>query len=271
MKNDDRKELCLSLLKADAEDEVIEILKKEGYWDDPSVWRLYGDQEGNYKTAGNQQAQPEAALVEKIINSVDASLTNKCLLSKTDPESADAPNSIRQGVARYFEGKEYNGEFGGVLKDWSRKQRREEAKNITLAATGTKKKTCLTIVDRGEGQSPNKIPETILSLERSNKLRIRFVQGKFNMGGTGVLRHLGWNSLQLIISKRNPDIVKIWNEDKKDSSNDCWGFSIVRRVRTAEKEGDVRSSEYKYLAPHKNDDDKGGVLKFKADELPLMP
>ena len=91
----DSKELCLRLLKTDREEDVINILKDAGYWDDPSVWRLYGDKEGNYSTAGAQQAEPEAALVEKIINSVDASLTNKCLIANIDPESVDVLTSIR--------------------------------------------------------------------------------------------------------------------------------------------------------------------------------
>ncbi len=269
MNNEAKKELFLKLLDAESEDHVIKILKEHNYWDDDSVWRLYGDQEGNYKTTGNQQALPEAALVEKIINSVDASLINKCLLSEVDPESADAPNSIKQAIARFYEGKDKESDTGGVLKEWSPKKRREEARNITLAATGTRKDTCLTIVDRGEGQTPKRIPETILSLEKSNKQRIRFVQGKFNMGGTGVLRHLGYNSIQLIISKRNPAIAKSWNKD--DTTSDYWGFTIVRRDRPTGKVGDVLSSEFKYLAPLKDNDDKGDVLTFKADKLPLMP
>jgi hypothetical protein len=69
--------------------------------------------------------------------------------------------------------------------------RRDVARGITLAATGVKGQEgdpCLTIADQGEGQTPRKFPDTFLSLEKSNKLRIPFVQGKFNMGGTGVLQ-----------------------------------------------------------------------------------
>ena len=188
------KSLCLSLLRSDTEEEVIQILKSAGYWDDASAWRLYGDKEGNFATAGSQQAEPEAALVEKIINSVDARLISKCLMQKIEPESAAAPNSIREAVAVFYEGKK-SGQSGGSIIEWNQVQRREEAKNITLAATGTNKYVCITIADLGEGQSPNRIPDTILSLNKKNKQRIRFVQGKFNMGGTGVLRHCHKNSL----------------------------------------------------------------------------
>ncbi len=68
------KELCLALMHGDTESEVIRLLKDVGYWDDSSVWRFYGDYENNFNTIGNQQARPDAALVEKLINAVDARL-----------------------------------------------------------------------------------------------------------------------------------------------------------------------------------------------------
>ena len=69
------------------------------------------------------------------------------------------------------------------------------------------------------------MPDTFLSLSKSNKLRIPFVQGKFNMGGTGVFQFSGRNNLQLIVSKRDPEIAKF----EQDETKDCWGFTIVRR------------------------------------------
>jgi len=73
------KELCLALMKADSEIEVINLLKQAGFWDNKDVWRFYGDYENNYNTIGNQQSRPDAALVEKVINAVDATLLSKCL------------------------------------------------------------------------------------------------------------------------------------------------------------------------------------------------
>ena len=235
MKNEELKDLCISLLNANSEDEVIQILTKVGYWDDPSVWRLYGDKEGNYSIAGSQQAEPEAALVEKLINSVDACLIGKCLVNQINPESKDAPSSIREAVAQFYENG--NDQSTGLIKEWGKSKLRETANNITLSATGNRKITCLTIADQGEGQTPNRIPDTILSLDKKNKQRIKFVQGKFNMGGTGVLRHCHEQSLQLIISKRNPEIAKKWNDG--DESSDEWGFTIVRRERPSGKTGAV--------------------------------
>jgi hypothetical protein len=88
----------------------------------------------------------------------------------------------------------------------------------------------LTISDAGEGQTPARMPDTFLSLvDKSNKLRIPFVQGKFNMGGTGVLKFCGESSLELILSRRDPEIVARGKEN--DSTSQRWGFTIVRRER----------------------------------------
>src|SRR5208282_6491174 len=96
----DARELFLALLAADAEAEVVSILKGAGLWDTPAVWRLYGDRDGNYATIGNQQSRPEAALVEKIVNCVDARLMNECQRGGIDPKSDKAPPSIRHAVSR---------------------------------------------------------------------------------------------------------------------------------------------------------------------------
>ena len=48
MTNHELRELCLSLLKADSEEEVVQILTDRGFWDDPKLWRYYGDREDNF-------------------------------------------------------------------------------------------------------------------------------------------------------------------------------------------------------------------------------
>jgi hypothetical protein len=179
--NEAAKKLALDLLVADSEDTVIEILKKAGFWDKPAAWRLYGDRDSNYATIGNQQSRPEAALVEKIVNAVDARMLNECLIRGTDPESKDAPTSLRAAIARYFENRELKGEIGGRIEEWERNRIQQQEQHITLAVTGQKppEVPCLTLVDTGEGQTPARLSETFLSIDRGNKLRIPFVQVSF--------------------------------------------------------------------------------------------
>jgi hypothetical protein len=208
MDNEQKRELCLSLMKADSEEQVVATLKVAGFWDEKRVWRLYGDRENNFSTIGNQQNRPDAALVEKLVNSVDARLMHECLARGVNPESPAAPHSIREAIAEFFENRHATSTvFGGQIRAWDDSMRRDVARGITLTASGVKGQEgdpCLTIADYGEGQTPRRFPDTFLSLEKSNKLRIAFVQGKFNMGGTGVLEFCGRQNLQLILSRRSP-------------------------------------------------------------------
>ncbi len=93
--NDDCKKLCLDILAADTEADVIALLNTAGLWSSPFAWRLYGDRENNFSTIGNQQSRPDAALVEKLINSEDARLMSECMRRGIDPESPSAPQSMR--------------------------------------------------------------------------------------------------------------------------------------------------------------------------------
>ena len=272
--NDHMKNLCLSLMKADTEEEVISLLKDMDYWEDSSAWRNYGDNESNFSTIGNQSSRPDAALVEKLVNSVDHRLINECLISGIDPESSKAPQSVREAVARFFDPEVTpTGITAGRLGEWDKEKRKSVAEGITLAATGSTPSQggnpCFTISDSGEGQTPEMIPYTFLSLPShgSNKIKIPFVQGKFNMGSTGVLQFCGKHNLQLILSRRNP---KIPNSNSKHDSDRQWGFTVVRREIP---EANSRSSVYTYLAPlgAEAEPNKGSVLRFSAEDMPIFP
>lgn len=267
----DAHKLALSLLRCETEQEVIEALQDARLWDRPEAWRLYGDRDGNYATIGNQQSRPEAALVEKIVNSVDARLMNECLTRAIDPTSSSAPPTIRHAVSMFFEGRSFDGGVGGTVQAWPRQRQLEQSRAITIAVTGSKTSPNITIADSGEGQTPRSVPNTFLSIDRSNKLRIPFVQGKFNMGGTGVLKFCGEHKLQLIISRRNPAIASDHVAD--DPTKADWSVTIVRRDRPEAGAGAVRNSVFRYLAPVGCDrsPEKGELLHFAAKGMPLFP
>lgn len=267
MNNDDIKSLCISLMNSETEDEVIAILKKAGYWDDPKYWRLYGDTESNWSAAGNQANEPEAALVEKITNSRDARLMLECMLSGVEPESETAPSSVKGAIGKYFN-VGLNSDVEGEIKELSKSRRTQLAEGITISMTGKKPKDglpCISIADCGEGQSPKNIPGTILSLKESVKAQIKFAHGKFNMGGTASLRYC---SLQFVLSKRHPQLLKR-NSSQSENDGD-WGFTIVRREMP---QGKRKSSWYKYLAPinAETKSEKGEILSFSSNEMPIFP
>lgn len=272
MTNHELRELCLSLLNADTEEEIVQILTNEGFWDEPKLWRYYGDREDNFSIIGNQQSRPEAALVEKVVNSVDAVLMNECWKKGMPPDDPKAPKSIHEAVALYFMGDASKADTLGHIENWGNTKRTEVSRLITVAATGARAVTdgstnpCFTITDAGEGQTPQSMPLTILSLDKKNKLKIHFVQGKFNMGGTGVLQFCGRRNLQFIVSRRNPKIPKQGNSDLDDN----WGFTVVRREDPPVGQ---KSSVYTYLAPLGADAKPrmGNILSFKSESLPIFP
>ena len=262
MKNEN---LFYKLLKSETENEVINALKEAGYWEEKfdkknSAWRLLGGKENNYATVNGQTGDPTGAIVEKLVNSMDAMLISKCLENGIDPRSSRAPQSMSEAVEKFFDIKD------GSLQNLDSREQGELAENIQLIATGSKGKDrknepCYMIVDKGEGQTPQNMHDTILSIEKTNKTAIRFVQGQFNQGGTAVIQFCGSDdgyNLQLIASKRNPKLLKE-NEDPN------WSFTVIRRVLSNENEDNTKSSVFTYLAPNQN------LLTIDNEKLRVLP
>jgi hypothetical protein len=156
-------------MKSDTEEEVINLLKDANYWDNLAVWRFYGDRETNYNTIGNQRSRPDAALVEKLVNSIDACLMNECLTRGIDPEGPHAPRTIHEAVALFFE-ENPTSVTAGLIREWPDSKRTAIARDITLAVTGAMPREgnpCFAIADRGEGQTPEMMPHTLLSLDKT--------------------------------------------------------------------------------------------------------
>jgi hypothetical protein len=246
------RELCLSLLKCETEDEVIAVLQNKALWDDRRLWRPYGDISNNRGVVGNQQSSPVAALVEKLVNSIDAVLIAECHRHGIDPAGgAGAPETMQAAVERFL------GIRDGRIQNLDAGSRTRYAERIHLVACGTKDQPSYLIIDDGEGQTPDDFPDTLLSLLRENKTAIPFVQGKFNMGGTGVLQFAGSHSFQLVISKRQPDLPSRPSPRRGD-----WGFTLLRRLDPAPSQPQTM---YVYFALN------GEVPSFEADLLPVLP
>ena len=200
----DTETLFYKLLKAEEEVDVEAILSGAGYLDDDeSVWLPLGGYENNFSTVGNQQADATGALVDKIINGIDAVLMARAFSQNISPEGSAAPPTMVDAVEKFF------GVRGGRMESLSARERTRlaEAFQLRVIAGGTKDDPCYLLIDQGEGQTPAMFPHTFLSLNKSNKLHIPFVQGKFNAGGTGVLQFCGSRdkNYQLIVSRRDPE------------------------------------------------------------------
>ncbi len=243
----DPQQLCHDLLVAETEEQVMKALRAYDFWERREVWRPYGDISNNRGVVGNQQSSPVAALVEKLINSIDALLTCECRRKRIDPSGPQSPKTMQGAIEHLF------GVKGGRIHTLDAHARTSLAQRIQLIATGGKSEPNYLIIDDGEGQNPSEFPNTFLSLLRENKTNIPFVQGKFNMGGTGVLQFTGKNSFQLIISRRQQDLT---------GAETKWGFTIIRRIAPAPGQP---HSLYVYLAP------EGNILCFESEYLMVYP
>jgi hypothetical protein len=278
MQTDMAKDLCENLIRADAESDVIALLKAAGYWDDPDCWRYYGDNPLNWSQAGGQQGRADFALNEKAINSIDAVLTLMCLAAGIDPEGPQAPPTIRAAVARFIEQQAKLTTTAGRVEDWTPSFRTKVAENISIFTTeaeGSKPSTkpSVNIADLGEGHTPAAFPNTLVSLGKRNKASVAFVQGKFCQGGSGAIRHCGVHKLQLVLSRRNQQLIGLPNVSPnypRDADDGSWGFTIVRREQATETS---KIPVLTYLAPlgAALKPRAGEVLRFKAETMPLFP
>ena len=238
--------LLEGLLHAETERQVHRCLKEHDLLD-RSHWRPYGDVQNNGGQFLNQQASPQGALVEKIVNSIDAVLMARAEDRGDLPSSP--PQTMFEAAERYFKIP------AGRLAEINAADRRRIAKDcvqVVFSGNRTPGYPTVTITDRGEGQHPRDFPQTFLSLSAKNKFNIPFVQGKFNMGSTGAVPFCGRDhNYQLIVSRRH---------HAQNGEGRLWGFTVVRRRRP---DADERLSEFQYLAPN------GGVLSIDRASLPI--
>ena len=98
----DTEKLFWDLYQATTESDVDCIISNHRAMSSHENWRPYGDLENNFGVVENQQAHPIAALIEKITNSIDATLMKRCYEENIDPRSSAAPKSIGEAVERFF-------------------------------------------------------------------------------------------------------------------------------------------------------------------------
>lgn len=239
-------ELFRKLYSAKDEEEVQLIVDDFSSIFADEHWKPLGDNKSNYGVVKNQQSNPIAALIEKATNSIDAILTKKCYESGFEPNSKQAPQSMEEALNVFFPN-----------RNWDlNSHRKKQAEEIQIIADGkgprsqrTKHPTSVIIYDNGEGQHPENFERTFLSLLRGNKNDIHFVQGKYNMGGSGSIVFCGKKRYQLIASKRYDGSGK-------------FGFTIVREH--PKKDSDQsKETWYEYLLID------GKIPSFEINELDL--
>ena len=236
------RQLFNNLYSAQTENDIDRVINTHPHIFKQENWYPLGGNENNFGVIENQQSAPIAALIEKITNSIDAVLMKKCLEVGIDPKSNQAPKSMEAARTNFFPNH----------RDWDlARYRNRQAESIQILADGPRGKTSLIIYDDGEGQHPEEFENTFLSLLRGNKNEIHFVQGRYNMGGSGAIVFCGKKRYQLIGSKRY---------DNKGE----FGFTLIREHPLSKAEESVKKNTwYEYLKVD------GKIPSFQADQQNL--
>jgi hypothetical protein len=236
------KNLFYQLYNASTEEELDKVVSGNSLFQKKENWKPLGGNENNFGVIENQQSNPIAALIEKITNSIDATLMKRCYEEGIDPRSPEAPQTMEEAKQQFFE----------RSRDWDLAgSRQAQAENIQIIADGPRMTTSLTIYDNGEGQHPDNFENSFLSLLRGNKNDIHFVQGKYNMGGSGAIVFCGKKGYQLVASKRY-------------DGTGSFGFTLIREHPLSKKEQEVKKNTwYEYLVI----DDK--IPEFKINGINL--
>ena len=244
------RDLLLELLECEYADDAVGVLFKRGLFDETQAnrWIPVGKMRNNQSVVQAQMSSPAAALVEKFTNGLDAILLRRCKADGHNPRGAAAPDSMGKAVQRWF---------GDLSVKTQAEIRAIAEENLVLYATGAKQRPCISIYDAGEGQLAENFPSTFCSLvfgsaDGSYKGAVPFVQGRFNMGGTGVLPFCGEERMmQLIVSRVPSDVVKAPHE---------WGFTMFCYFPSQQ------SPEWRYLVGT-----DGKVMTAGSEPLGLVP
>ena len=243
-----KQQLCIRLLAAESEIEVQEIIDASPEMSDPKNWEPLDGRDSNFNVVTNQAMTGGKAATELMTNMVDAILMKSAYQKGISPSGRgdDVPRSMYDAVDKLI----YNLHGGKLEKAEENWLREYSSKNLVVGITGSRgsKKAggapCFTFADNGEGQNADDFKDTFLSLSKGIKKDIRFVQGKYNMGSSGVLSFCGECWFKLIISR---------HYDKAGR----WGWTLIRRRPEADMpiadyfqiDGKIQSFDMDYLFP----------------------
>ena len=97
------KNMVIKLVACETENEVVQVLTEEGYWNtNDGIWQPYGGVENNSGQIQAQSSDSTSALVEKLTNSGDSLLMLEAYKRGIDPKSNEAPQTMRSALKEFF-------------------------------------------------------------------------------------------------------------------------------------------------------------------------
>ncbi|HWQ00335.1 MAG TPA: hypothetical protein VNK92_07675 [Vicinamibacterales bacterium] len=216
----DQKSLLDALLRARIAEEVRSAVQTfEAAHGTSVVWIPIGEKENN-RGPIEISADPGRSLVERVTNAIDAVLEAECERHRGVPEC----RSPREAAITWIGIPEHG------LSEMTPAQRQAIAKRVAirlLPGEGPQARL-VEIRDLGVGLTPEEMPDTILSLNASNKIRKHYLAGTYGQGGSSTFAI----STYTLIASRRADSPRV-------------GFTVVRFLDLPPDE--YKTGHYVYL------------------------
>lgn len=200
-------------------------------------WLPVGRDRGN---AGRIQlaGEPHNPPAERLVNGMEAIIELMRRRELLNDPTAAMPRSPREAVERYFRLPRLDQIPGIDDKEWRRdldKRMPEIRERLALRLNFDKKQKefTLEIRDRGIGQAPSRVHETLLSLGQTDKAEKPYMIGVFGQGGSSTFFSSRYS---VVLSRRAPECL--------DGDTDGIGWSIIKKISPKGR----RDPYYAYLA-----------------------
>jgi hypothetical protein len=173
-------------------------------------YRFLGDQEANWSSISSP-ADATSVLFERPTNMFDAVIEREAeVRDRKDLPSPAAAASTFFGVPR------------DGLREMGQADRERVASECliqVLDSDDSKRRPTFAFRDHGIGLAPGEMPETILSLQRSNKLRKPYTNGIFGKGGSSTD---AFSDATIIVARKQPALL--------NGGEDRIGVAVVREA-----------------------------------------
>lgn len=196
---------------------------------------------GNWSSVASA-ADAEVILCERIVNMHDA-LIEAAVARRTDNEQPwRSPSEAASDIFA-------DGAAIDTLLPARRAELARDAVMTLFDSDHSGRTPTIAFRDHGIGLTPEEMPKTILSLNKSNKISKQYVHGVFGKGGTVACQH---SDATVIVSRKQPDLLAPDQEDR-----------IAVAVITLGDAPDAKMDFFRYLAG--DEDQKPVIFSAPAD------
>lgn len=247
----DQSALLQRLFETTRSSEIRAILAELGDHPEMSIRTPFGSSQlfwepydGNEYSVGSIDVGSKAgrSLTERITNAIDALIDARAV---TVPGLK--PGSPQEAVSTWF-GRPATGPDSGLYQWNYARDGYDRRIHVILQPSDNSESPTVDILDAGIGIAASDFPKTILSLQRGNKIKKKYLAGAFGQGGASTLKFCDY---VLIISRSESNPKQI-------------GFTVVRNVRLGD---DYKDDCYAFLAC--SDGTEGAAVLTSEDGSPL--